>query len=196
MVADMLDRPAAEVEELSRLVKDKTDGSPFFVGQFLKLLHERKLLSRDAETGRWRWQREAIERAGITDNVVSLLTRRLAAAVARAAARAADGGVRRRPVRRGAAGAPLGQEAETVSALLAEAAREGLVVHEGERAHEAYAFVHDRVQQAAYEALTAEERLSLHLGIGRALRARYGVACADGELFATLYHRNRAAASG
>jgi hypothetical protein len=30
MVADMLDRPEAEVEELSRLIKDKTDGSPFF----------------------------------------------------------------------------------------------------------------------------------------------------------------------
>ncbi|HVK70164.1 MAG TPA: ATP-binding protein, partial [Polyangium sp.] len=79
------------------------------------------------------------------------------------------------------------------SALLAEASREGLVVHEGDRAHEAYAFVHDRVQQAAYEALTAEERLSLHLWIGQTLRARYGVTCADGELFETLYHRNRAA---
>ena len=193
MVADMLDRPEAEVEELSRLIKDKTDGSPFFVGQFLQLLHERKLLVRDAETGRWRWQREAIERAGITDNVVSLLTRRLerlSPELQRALQTAACVGDR---FDAELLAHLLGQEAETVSALLAEAAREGLVVHEGERAHEAYAFVHDRVQQAAYEALTAEERLSLHLGIGRALRARYGVACADGELFATLYHRNRAA---
>ncbi|MDC0684888.1 AAA family ATPase [Sorangium atrum] len=193
MVADMLDRPAAEVEELSRLVKDKTDGSPFFVGQSLQLLHERKVLSRDAETGRWRWKREAIERAGITDNVVALLTRRLellSPELKRALQTAACVGDR--------FDAELlahlsGQEAETVSALLAEAAREGLLVHEAERGHEAYAFVHDRVQQAAYEALTAEQRLSLHLRIGRALRARHGVACADGELFATLYHRNRAA---
>ncbi|XYI02377.1 AAA family ATPase [Sorangium sp. So ce1128] len=193
MVADMLDRPEAEVEELSRLVKDKTDGSPFFVGQFLQLLRERKLLVRDAETGRWQWQREAIERAGITDNVVALLTRRLerlspelqhALQTAACAGDRFDGELLAHL---------LGQDAETVSALLAEAAREGLVMHEGEQAHETYAFVHDRVQQAAYEALTAEERLSLHLSIGRALRARYGVACADGELFATLYHRNRAA---
>ncbi|XYH96664.1 AAA family ATPase [Sorangium sp. So ce1128] len=193
MVADMLDRPGAEVEELSRLIKDKTDGSPFFVGQFLKLLHERKLLSRDAETGRWRWEREAIERAGITDNVVSLLTRRLerlSPELQRALQTAACVGDR---FDAELLAHLLGQEAETVRALLAEAAREGLLVHEGEREHEAYAFVHDRVQQAAYEALTAEQRLSLHLGIGRALRARYGFRCADGELFATLYHRNRAA---
>ncbi|WP_437900329.1 AAA family ATPase [Sorangium sp. So ce124] len=193
MVADMLDRPEAEVEELSRLVKDKTDGSPFFVGQFLQLLHERKLLVRDAETGRWRWEREAIERAGITDNVVALLTRRLerlSPELQRALQTAACVGDRFDVE---LLAHLLGQEAEPASALLAEAAREGLVVHEGERGHEAYAFVHDRVQQAAYEALTPEERLSLHLGIGRALRARYGLACADGELFATLYHRNRAA---
>ncbi|XYH96665.1 AAA family ATPase [Sorangium sp. So ce1128] len=193
MVADMLDRSEAEVEELSRLVKDKTDGSPFFVGQFVQLLHERKLLSRDAETGRWRWGREAIERAGITDNVVALLTRRLerlSPELQRALQTAACVGDR---FDAELLAHLLGQQAETVSALLAKAAREGLVMHEGEREHEGYAFVHDRVQQAAYEALTAEERLALHLGIGRALRARYGVACADGELFATLYHRNRAA---
>ncbi|XYI03586.1 AAA family ATPase [Sorangium sp. So ce1128] len=193
MVADMLDRPEAEVEGLSRLIKDKTDGSPFFVGQFLQLLHERKLLSRDTETGRWRWQREAIEREGITDNVVSLLThrlQRLSPELQRALQTAACVGDR---FDGELLAHLLGQEAETASALLADAAREGLVMHEGEQAHETYAFVHDRVQQAAYEALTAEERLALHLGIGRALRARYGVACADGELFATLYHRNRAA---
>ncbi|MDC0745462.1 AAA family ATPase [Polyangium mundeleinium] len=193
MVADMLDRPVPEVEELARLIKDKTDGSPFFVGQFLQLLHERKLLVRDAETGRWQWQRDAIERAGITDNVVSLLTRRLqrlSPELRRALQTAACVGDR---FDAGLLAHLLGQEAVMVSALLAEASREGLVVHEGDRAHEAYAFVHDRVQQAAYEALTAEERLSLHLWIGRTLRARYGVACADGELFETLYHRNRAA---
>ncbi|WP_437654525.1 AAA family ATPase [Sorangium sp. So ce1182] len=192
MVADMLDRPEAEVEELSRLIKDKTDGSPFFVGQFLQLLHERKLLVRDAETGRWGWQREAIERAGITDNVVALLTRRLqrlSPELQRALQTAACVGDR---FDAELLAHLLGQQAETTSALLAEAVREGLLVREGEQVEEGYAFVHDRVQQAAYEALTAEERLSLHLGIGRALRARYGVACADGELFATLYHRNRA----
>ncbi|WP_437592381.1 AAA family ATPase [Sorangium sp. So ce1000] len=192
MVADMLDRPEAEVEELARLVKDKTDGSPFFVGQFLQLLHERKLLWRDAETGRWQWQREAIERAGITDNVVSLLTRRLerlSPELQRALQTAACVGDR---FDGELLAHLLGQEAETVSALLAEAAREGLVMHEGQLAHETYAFVHDRVQQAAYEVLTAEQRLALHLSIGRALRAKYGFACADGELFATLYHRNRA----
>ncbi|XYH98593.1 AAA family ATPase [Sorangium sp. So ce1128] len=193
MVADMLDRPEAEVEELSQLIKDKTDGSPFFVGQFLQLLHERKLLVRDAERGRWGWQREAVERAGITDNVVALLTRRLerlSPELQRALQTAACVGDR---FDAGLLAHLLGQEAETVSALLAGAAREGFLMHEAERGHEAYAFVHDRVQQAAYEALTAEERLSVHLSIGRALRSRYGLACADGELFATLYHRNRAA---
>ena len=39
---------------LAQLVKEKTDGSPFFVEQFLQTLHEQKLLQRDALTGQWR----------------------------------------------------------------------------------------------------------------------------------------------
>ena len=192
MVADMLDRPVDDVEALSTLVKDKTDGSPFFVGQLLHALHEHHLLRRDPETGQWQWQREAIERAGITDNVIGLLTRRLSElspALRRLLETAACIGNR----------FPLellayleGQTEEPIRATLDEAVREGLVLHEGNATEEAYAFVHDRVQQAAYEARPPEERTKAHYFIGQKLRARHGTECADDELFVTLYHRNRA----
>jgi predicted ATPase/signal transduction histidine kinase/DNA-binding NarL/FixJ family response regulator/tRNA A-37 threonylcarbamoyl transferase component Bud32 len=192
MVADMLDRPVTETEHLSRLVKEKTDGSPFFVGVFLHALHEQKLLSRSAETGRWQWQEEAIERAGITDNVAVLLTRRLKElppALQGLLQTAACVGNRFDIELVGHLG---GFGAEQLSSMLAEAADEGFLRQEDEDG-QTYAFVHDRVQQAAYEARAASERLAAHLSIGRRLRARYGKACADDELFATLHHRNRTA---
>lgn len=193
MVADMLDRPVTETEELSHLIKEKTDGSPFFVGEFLRTLHEQRLLSRSTETGQWRWQREAIEGAGITDNVVMLLTRRLkelSPALQDVLQTAACVG-NRFDVELLAHIA--GHSVEQLSSMLEEAESEGLLLQEGDAGH-AYVFVHDRVQQAAYEARTPEERLAAHLLIGRQLRARYGKACADDELFPTLHHRNRAAA--
>src|SRR5438045_9664426 len=77
MVGDMLARPTDEVRTLSALLSARTDGSPFFVEQFLRALHERKLLTRDRETGLWLWQSEAIERAGVTDNVGEILTAKI-----------------------------------------------------------------------------------------------------------------------
>src|SRR5262249_34883297 len=77
MVADMLAREASDIEELAVMTQAKTDGSPFFVEQFLRALHEQRLLSRDAETGAWRWDAAQIERAGVTDNVATLLTQKL-----------------------------------------------------------------------------------------------------------------------
>src|SRR5262249_43636564 len=79
LVGDLLNRPADELRGLTMLVKVKTDGSPFFVVQFLRALHERRLLSRDLETGRWLWNADRIERAGVTDNVVTLLSAKIGA---------------------------------------------------------------------------------------------------------------------
>jgi len=190
MVADMLNRPAKEVAELSRLVKERTDGSPFFVGQFLHALHAQGLLIRDLGTGQWLWQREAIERAGLTDNVVTLLAKRLMELpshlqnllqLAACIGNHFDLELVEQLVE---------QSPDAVRELLEEAVREGLIERD---AHDApYAFVHDRLRQAAYEALLPAERMRTHLLIGRQLRTRYGKACHDNELFETLYHRNRA----
>jgi len=192
LVADMLGRPQYEVEKLAELVKSKTDGSPFFVERFLKTLHEQRLLYRDAQTGHWLWQREAIERPGLTDNVVMLLTHRLAAlppALQSMLQLAACIGNR---FESKLLGAVIDKTPDKVNAALAEAVREGLLLNEEDTPQVGYSFVHDRVQQAAYEMRPLKERLMAHLRIGRQLREQYGAECADDELFALLYHRNRA----
>ncbi len=51
---------------------------------------------------------------------------------------------------------------------------------------DSYRFLHDRVQQAAYDLLTATERQTLHLRIGRQLRQVTGEI--DGQLFAIANH--------
>ncbi|WP_437821588.1 AAA family ATPase [Sorangium sp. So ce1078] len=192
MVDDMLLGAGDEVRALCWLVRAKTDGSPLFVEQFLRALHEQRLLSRDLATGRWRWEAERIERAAVTDNVVALLTAKM-------------GRLPEEPRRTLTAGACVGAgfEASLVSAaagLPAEALRraaeallhEGLLVAAGEGEGEAYAFVHDRVQQAAYELLGRDERLDLHVALARELDRRWSERAGDAELFALLDHYLRA----
>src|SRR5262249_23885320 len=149
-------------------------------------------LRRDVETGKWNWHKEAIEEAGITDNVARFLTHRLSKlppALRRVIETAACIGSR---FDLELLTHLLDQPQEELRNVLDDAVREGLLLYEEGAGDGAYAFVHDRVQEAAYEGRSPEERLASHLWIGRRLRARHGERYGDDELFAMLYHRNRA----
>lgn len=192
MVGDMLARPPEELQVLSALVKARTDGSPFFVEQFLHALHQRKLLARDRETGRWLWQVEAIERAGVTDNVVELLTAKiehLSRAARRVLSLAACAGASFETKLLGAADA-LAPEA--LQGAVEDLVHEGLLVPLGDIESGGHEFVHDRVQQAAYESLSAEERPRAHLRLAQTMERQGGELAGDAELFAALYHYLRA----
>ncbi|WP_437999470.1 AAA family ATPase [Sorangium sp. So ce185] len=193
MVLDMLPGAGDEARALCAIVRAKTDGSPLFVEQFLRALHEQGLLSRDLATGRWRWEAERIERAAVTDNVVALLTAkmgRLPEELRRTlAAGACVGAGFEASLVSAAAGLPAAALRRGAEALL----HEGLLVAAGEGEGEAYAFAHDRVQQAAYELLGDGERLDLHLALARELDRRWSDGGGDAELFALLDHYLRAA---
>jgi predicted ATPase/GAF domain-containing protein/HPt (histidine-containing phosphotransfer) domain-containing protein len=73
LVADALRAPADAVAGLAALTLRKTDGNPFFIGQFLTMLHRDGLLAFDAPARRWTWDAERIGAAMATDNVVSFL---------------------------------------------------------------------------------------------------------------------------
>jgi len=193
MIADMLEQSVDGLEDLAGIVKEKTEGSPFFVEQFLQALYEQKLLAHNADTGRWQWQREAIMGAGIMDNVATLLTRRLQELSTPLQATLQMASCIGHSFDLDLLAYLRGQSPELVRSLLEEAVREGLLVADGNEESNAYTFVHDRVRQAAYETRSVEERLQTHLEIGRQLRARYGASCTDAELFTMLYHLNRAA---
>jgi serine/threonine protein kinase len=77
LIGDTMRRTTPQVEPLARLLKEKTDGNPFFVGQFLKTLHQEKLLSFDANQNQWTFKTDAIARAGMTDNVIDLMTSKI-----------------------------------------------------------------------------------------------------------------------
>ncbi|HZL94675.1 MAG TPA: hypothetical protein VFB99_13560, partial [Vicinamibacterales bacterium] len=80
---------------------------------------------------------------------------------------------------------------------LAEALNEGLI-RPAEREYDpefgteggVYAFIHDRVQQAAYALIPERERPGVHLGVGRQLLAECGTPVPDDRLFEIVNHLN------
>jgi PAS domain S-box-containing protein len=190
-VAEWLSRTlssaAVRVEPLARVLWHKTRGNPFFLEQLLLSLHRRRLVLRDPEGGEWRWDAEELEKAAVTDNVVTLLTDKVrqmpdSAQQILGLAACAGHAFHLDDLER-----LSGWEPARVTAALWPALREELVVpasgayrpaqalgEVGAGALDAsYRFLHDRVQQASYERVPPEQRIVAHLEIGRRLRERY-----------------------
>ncbi|HKP97992.1 MAG TPA: AAA family ATPase [Fibrobacteria bacterium] len=165
LVADTLRPASGNLPQLTGLLLEKTGGNPFFAIQFLHSLNEEGLLHRD-ENGAWNWDIEAIRAKGFTENVIDLMSERLhrLSPAAREAlmhfaclgAKAGAGDMAR----------ILGLPEADCHDALSETMAAGLVVS----SFDTYAFLHDRVQEAAYSLIPEDERPEWHLRIGRRLQ--------------------------
>ncbi|NOT61500.1 MAG: AAA family ATPase, partial [Acidobacteria bacterium] len=196
LIAEALHLNLSEAAPLAQLVLDKTAGNPFFVTQFLKTLRQENYLSFDYARGRWAYELESIAAAPLTDNVIDLMTqkiRQLPARTQQALTLAACIGNQ-------FDGQTLAvvseQSAEAVAADLSEALSEGLIhflsdtPHSALRTPHSYAFLHDRVQQAAYGLIPAEAKQQAHLTLGRLLWQRSEGEAPEEKLFDLAHHLN------
>ena len=184
MIGDTFRAPADRAGSLAELVHGKTDGNPFFVGEFLKALHVDGLVRFQYEAGAWEWDVEQIRTRDISDNVVELLIEKLhrIAAEAQELLKWAACLGNRFDLRTLAI--VSGGSAKQIAADLVPAIAEGFVLPltDDYRLFEAYVedleqrveleykFAHDRIQQAAYTLIAEAEKQQMHLHIGRRLK--------------------------
>ncbi|XXX76958.1 AAA family ATPase [Sorangium sp. So ce134] len=213
LVSDALGRAPQDVAPLSGLVHGKTQGNPFFIGQFLRMLGDDGLLRCEPETGRWEWDLPAIESRAVTDNVVDFMIaklQRLAAPTRRALKLAACIG---HTFDLRTLATISEQPAAQAAQDLWEAMREGVVlpidadyrlVQPGEQPHDepaseaslaasyqvSYQFLHDRVQQAAYALIADEHKRAVHLRVGRLMLASQRGEPQEDQLFDVVNHLN------
>ena len=166
LVADALHSERDAAPPLAQLVHEKTGGNPFFAIQFLTALAEEGLLRFDPEATAWIWDLALIRAKGYTDNVVELMMgklKRLSGATQEALRQLACLG---NEVEIATLALVYGESEEIHTSFL-EATRTGLIL----RREGAYAFLHDRVREAAYALIPEGERAAAHLRTGRALLA-------------------------
>ncbi len=193
LVAETLHTTPDEVESLADLIYKKTNGSPFFVNQFLGELYERNFLNFDAEQRGWLWDFEQIQDLKSTDNVVELLVNKIQ---------------RFNPETQNVLqlGACIGNNfplkvlsyinnKDQITTLneLREAIEEGVVLpirgnmkavsEETIDANVYFKFLHDNVEQAAYSMITNTLRQQTQLKIGRMVQEKSTEAYVEEFLF-------------
>lgn len=79
LVSDVLFCPLEKSRPLATIIKQKTDGNPFFVTQFLEALYREKVVRFDYDSSSWEWDIKKVADMEASDNVADLMLKRLEA---------------------------------------------------------------------------------------------------------------------
>ena len=189
-VADTLHCEHARAEPLARLVYDKTLGNPFFAIQFLTALAEEGLLAFEADAAAWTWNLERIRAKRYTDNVVDLMVGKLQRLSDMTQERLKQLACLGNVAEIATLTLVHGISEEQIHTALWDAVRTEMIFR---TASGGYAFVHDRVQEAAYGLIPADARPAIHLRIGRLLAAQTPAQMLKDGIFEIVNQLNRGA---
>ncbi len=185
-VADSLQCTEEEAASLSNLVYEKTQGNPFFIIQFLKMLYLEKLLQFSQTSHVWKWDLDRVEAQEYADNIVDLLLAKLLRLP-----------LETRDILKIAACLGNNGELETL-AILCQCSEQDLLVALKPSIEQglvlcqtgSYKFLHDRVQQAAYSLIAEAQRSLEHLRIGRLLLLNWPDSVVEARVFDIVDHLN------
>ncbi|MEH2408603.1 MAG: serine/threonine-protein kinase PknK [Nostoc sp.] len=207
LVADTLNCELSIAEPLTKFVAQKSQGNPFFAIQFLKALHDDKLISFDWENRYWQCDIAQVKALAITDDVVEFMAlqlQKLPNETQNILKLAACIGTQFDLV---ALAIVSEKSLEHAAADLWKALQEGLIIPNTEiykffiesdsasvsdvAANPTYRFLHDRVQQAAYFLIPDDQKQTVHLKIGQLLQQNFSEIEREEKLFDIVGHLNR-----
>jgi PAS domain S-box-containing protein len=189
IVADALHCGQNSAGPLALLIQEKTGGNPFFAIQLLMALADERLLRFDRDAAAWTWDLDRIRGKRYSGNVVDLMIaklRRLPQHTQTALQHLAClGNVAETEL----LGLAFGQSDEEIHVHLWDAVRTGLIL----RLEGSYAFLHDRIQEAAYSQIPEAQRAAVHFRIGRLLTGHTLPEEREEVIFEIVNHYNRGA---
>ncbi len=185
LVAETIQQGPDTVRPLALALHRQTGGNPLFLNRLLQSLYKDGLLRLNLKDWCWEWNLKEIEKLPQADDILEFITAKLERLPEAT-----------RNLLKQAACCGNGFDLATLSLIGAQpplqvlqglhpAFRENLVIAlDGET----YGFFHDRVRQAAYGMLSAEERKKRHLEIGHLLAANTSREQLESRIFEIANH--------
>ncbi len=197
-----------QISPLADLIHNKTQGNPFFINEFLKKLYQEKLLIYSYKDNLWFWSINQIRNADITDNVIDLLISRIYSLPETTQKLLKMASCIGHSFDLSTLSIICEQSLNDTAKEILDAIQANFIVVENDKyrlvegisnsAVEVndeikkmkYRFVHDKVQQAAYQLIPESIKQELHLKIGRLLLKDNQLGEKDENLFDILNHFN------
>jgi len=199
LVTDSFKPQIIDPNALVNALYEKTAGNPFFIIAFIKLLYREHIFFFNYQKIAWEVKVDSIKNLGITDNVVDLMIQNIQQLsietqelLKQAACIGYTFDLKTLKV-------VSELDPEKITMQLWEALQKGLIVGVNykrfdfgkdipDSEHQSYKFVHDRIQQAAYNLIPESIRQQKHLVIGRLLLRDWKDHPNDVELPSILNH--------
>jgi len=188
LIRDTFNASKSESSELAHVLHAKTGGSPLYLTQLLHFLCDEGLISFEYGTGKWVWDLSRIRVEGVTGDVLDLLRLRLEALNEDTRNILSTAACIGNSFQAGGVAVAADRRPSEVLQCLAIGMEQGLIVAVEESPATTgqpelrveyergtwFRFVHDRVQQAAFDCVPDDAKKEFRLQIGRRLAARLG----------------------
>jgi predicted ATPase len=193
---------------LTEIIWQKTGGNPFFTRELLYFLHQEGLISFDRTQGCWQCDIAKVRVLTISDDVVEFMSERIGELSERTQRVLKIAACMSDRFNLATLAIALSQNEVDTAIDLRQALTEGLIlpvseiyqligdfqpdVREEIDSLVPYQFLHDRVRQAAYNAIAPEEKSTTHYQIGNLLLNSTSPETREAEIFAIVNHLNLA----
>ena len=161
---------------IAKLTFNKTQGNPFYLNQFLLSIYQKGAIYYDNVNGKWQWNIEAITKHSMTDNVVDLMIEKFKSLNTETQLLASIAAHLGHNFNLRQLSSACKYDTLTTAKLLWPLLESGFILPQDEhyqftdnessliKSH--YCFLHDKVQQAAYQLtpVKGREQLLLHIG--------------------------------
>lgn len=189
---------------LAELIIQKTEGNPCFVNEFLKFLHQEKLVDFNTHYGVWQWDLGQIQAAQLPDTLVEFVGERIQQLPEQSQRVLSLAACIGRQFDIQTLALVQGQSPLKVAADLRIATQQGLITPIGSdykylESYPAlpevdlqvtYQFLHDRIQQTAYALIPQSDKSQYHLNIGQLLLQSTSKESLKDQIFDIVNHLN------